>query len=112
MRHIPERSLATVAIAVAALLGGCASGTSTTPSSSPAPSPAATPSPAPSAAMLPVLLVGTWAGKEREADTGATWDTTYRIQPCRQHDECWWAPKDDQQCGEWTGEATIEGDQS
>ena len=64
---------------------------------------------APSAAAIPTMLVGMWTGSEYDANAGETWQTTYRIEPCRQYDKPWKAPVDDQRCGEWTGDATIEG---
>jgi hypothetical protein len=108
-------SRAAAAIIVAsALLAGCACGGSTVATTPPAPPSAApssaiTPSASPSATVLPTTLVGTWVGREEDHYWGEIWETTYRIQPCRQHDEPWWAPADDQQCGDWTGDATIEG---
>ena len=103
---------AAIALAATALLGGCTSGASTTASPaapSPAASPSASPAASPSVAALPTTLVGTWAGSEYDANSGETWETTYRIGPCRQYDKPWKAPADDQLCGEWTGDATIEG---
>ena len=60
--------------------------------------------------MLPTELVGTWAGTEEDANLGVTWQTTYRLETCRQRDKPWKKPADDQRCGEWTGDATVEGE--
>jgi hypothetical protein len=107
-----ERSAVAIAVAIALIVGGCETGAAATASPPPEPSAATTPSTPLSAspsAMLPADLVGMWVGNEDDANLGETWATTYRIGSCRQYDKPWKKPADDQRCGEWTGDATVEG---
>ena len=105
----------TLGLAVTMLLAGCASGTAATGPSATvsAPSPATSvptkASPSPSAAALPTDLLGTWVGNEDDFDSGEIWKTTYLLQPCIQRLRPWRPTTDDEQCGEWTGSATVKG---
>ena len=104
-----ERSIVAITLVAAVLSGGCGAGPSTSTSPPPEPSVSTAPSTTPAAAKLPTDLVGTWVGSEDDANLGETWATMYRIESCRQFDRPWKKPADDQRCGEWTGDATVEG---